>query len=70
MEVKGLFQKSIMFYVFIAVLVYAVVRLSISFISVNIMGWIIDENVKNNQFKQGYACYADYKPKGGKGGGN
>lgn len=35
MEVKGLFQKSIMFYVFIAVLVYAVVRLSISFISVN-----------------------------------
>ena len=68
MEIKELFPRSIQFYVIVSVLMYAVIRLSIGFINVNIMGNIIDENVRKNQFKQGYACYADYKPKGEKGG--
>lgn len=65
MEIKSLFSRSIEFYVFAAVLIYAVVRLSISFINVNIMGDIIDENVRKNQFKQGYICFYDYKPQTG-----
>ena len=69
MNIKKIFPGSIKIYVIVAVLIYAVIRLSMSFINVNIMGNIIDENIRKNQFKQGYACYADYKPKGEKGGG-
>ena len=43
MEINSLFSRSIEFYVFAAVLIYAVVRLSISFINVNIK--VLQNNV-------------------------
>ncbi|NKG33860.1 hypothetical protein [Acinetobacter junii] len=65
MGIKHVFKNPLIFYLFIAVLIYAVVRLSISFFTTNIMGGIIDENVNNNNFKEGYICFYDYRPKTG-----
>lgn len=66
MDIKSRFPDSFTYYFVVGVLVWIFIRAGGDWLYGSIMSDIIDKNVKENNFKQGYICFFDYKPHGGK----
>ena len=63
MAIKSRFPNLFAYYFVVGVLIFIFIGTGGGWLYSFVMSNIVDENVKNNQFKRGYICFYDYKSK-------
>lgn len=65
MAIKSRFPNLFTYYFVVGVLIWIFICAGGGWLYSFVMSDIIDKNVKSNNFKQGYICFYDYRPKTG-----